>query len=136
MLRQQRARRGARAWRSPTSSRRATVAGPTTSARSPSRPAIGLDELVARFEAAHDDYNAILAKALADRLAEALRRAAARAARRDWGYGRSEHLSPEDLLHERYRGIRPAPGYPACPDHTEKGTLFGCSTCSASTGSS
>jgi 5-methyltetrahydrofolate--homocysteine methyltransferase len=65
-----------------------------------------------------------MAQALADRLAEAFAEKLHEQARRDWGYGRGEGLSPEDLLHERYRGIRPAPGYPACPDHTEKRTLF------------
>jgi 5-methyltetrahydrofolate--homocysteine methyltransferase len=85
---------------------------------------IGADELAARFEKAHDDYNAILAKALADRLAEALAEWAHKQARDVWGFGLEEHLSPEDLLHERYRGIRPAPGYPAQPDHTEKATIW------------
>ena len=84
----------------------------------------GADELVARFEAEHDDYRAILTKALADRLAEAFAERLHQLARRDWGYGRDENLSPEDLIRERYRGIRPAPGYPACPDHTEKWPLF------------
>jgi 5-methyltetrahydrofolate--homocysteine methyltransferase len=85
---------------------------------------IGADELAARFEKAHDDYNAILAKALADRLAEALAEWAHKQARDAWGFGREEHLSPDDLLRERYRGIRPAPGYPAQPDHTEKATIW------------
>ena len=84
----------------------------------------GLDELVARFEADHDDYRAILAKALADRLAEAFAEMLHARARADLGYGRDERLSPEELIRERYRGIRPAPGYPACPDHSEKRTLF------------
>jgi 5-methyltetrahydrofolate--homocysteine methyltransferase len=84
----------------------------------------GLAELCARFEADHDDYNSILAKALADRLAEALAEMLHKRAREDWGYGRHEHLTAEELVRERYRGIRPAPGYPACPDHTEKRTLF------------
>jgi 5-methyltetrahydrofolate--homocysteine methyltransferase len=84
----------------------------------------GCRELVARFEAEHDDYQAILAKALADRLAEAFAERLHAQARRDWGYGRDETLSNEDLIAERYRGIRPAPGYPACPDHTDKRTLF------------
>jgi 5-methyltetrahydrofolate--homocysteine methyltransferase len=84
----------------------------------------GVDALVAQFERAHDDYNAIMAKALADRLAEALAEALHRRARREWGYGRDEQLSPEELIRERYRGIRPAPGYPACPDHSEKRTLW------------
>ncbi|MBK8480196.1 MAG: methionine synthase [Proteobacteria bacterium] len=85
---------------------------------------LGVDSLVARLEAAHDDYTAILAKALADRLAEAFAEALHQRARRDWGYGAEERLSPAELLKERYRGIRPAPGYPACPDHTEKRALF------------
>jgi 5-methyltetrahydrofolate--homocysteine methyltransferase len=84
----------------------------------------GSDELVARYEADHDDYNAILVKALADRLAEAFAECLHRAARIDWGYGAQEKLSKDDLVAEKYRGIRPAPGYPACPDHTEKKTLF------------
>jgi 5-methyltetrahydrofolate--homocysteine methyltransferase len=84
----------------------------------------GTDELVARFESDHDDYNAIMVKALADRLAEAFAECMHRTARADWGYGAAENLSNADLIAERYRGIRPAPGYPACPDHTEKKTLF------------
>jgi 5-methyltetrahydrofolate--homocysteine methyltransferase len=85
---------------------------------------LGLDAHVARFEAAHDDYNAILLKALADRLAEALAEWLHQKARQEWGYGQSEDLSAEDLLQEKYQGIRPAPGYPACPDHTEKRSIF------------
>jgi len=85
---------------------------------------VGLDALVAEFEKDHDDYNAIMAKALADRLAEALAEALHKRAREEWGYGRGEALAPDELIRERYRGIRPAPGYPACPDHTEKRTLF------------
>jgi 5-methyltetrahydrofolate--homocysteine methyltransferase len=85
----------------------------------------GLDELVARFEADNDDYNAILAKALADRLAEAFaERMHERVRREFWGYAREEDLSNEEIISETYEGIRPAPGYPACPDHTEKRTLF------------
>ncbi|HTE20385.1 MAG TPA: vitamin B12 dependent-methionine synthase activation domain-containing protein, partial [Armatimonadota bacterium] len=84
----------------------------------------GLEELVRQFKADHDDYNAIMAAALADRLAEAFAEALHQQARADWGYGRDEGLTHEELLRERYRGIRPAPGYPACPDHTEKWTLF------------
>jgi len=84
----------------------------------------GLDQLVERFERDHDDYRSILSKALADRLAEAFAEKLHEQARRDWGYGRDERLSPADLLAERYRGIRPAPGYPACPDHSEKPKLF------------
>jgi 5-methyltetrahydrofolate--homocysteine methyltransferase len=84
----------------------------------------GLDAIVKRFDAQHDDYNAIMAKALADRLAEALAELLHRRVRAEWGYGKDEHLSHEELIRERYRGIRPAPGYPACPDHTEKRALF------------
>jgi 5-methyltetrahydrofolate--homocysteine methyltransferase len=84
----------------------------------------GVEELVARFKADHDDYNAILLSALADRLAEAFAERLHEIARADWGYGRNESLSREDLIRERYRGIRPAPGYPACPDHTDKPALF------------
>jgi 5-methyltetrahydrofolate--homocysteine methyltransferase len=85
---------------------------------------VGLDELVKRFEADHDDYGSIMAKALADRLAEALAEMLHERARRDWGYGRDERLSKEDLIAEKYRGIRPAAGYPSCPDHTEKARLW------------
>jgi 5-methyltetrahydrofolate--homocysteine methyltransferase len=86
---------------------------------------VGLDALVAEFQAAHDDYSAILAKALADRLAEAFaERLHERVRREFWGYAREEALDNTDLIREAYQGIRPAPGYPACPDHTEKRTLF------------
>jgi 5-methyltetrahydrofolate--homocysteine methyltransferase len=85
---------------------------------------VGVDELVRRFERDRDDYQAIMVKALADRLAEALSEYLHARARREWGYGRDERLSPEDLIAERYRGIRPAFGYPACPDHSEKVPLF------------
>jgi 5-methyltetrahydrofolate--homocysteine methyltransferase len=85
---------------------------------------IGLKELCDRFRAAHDDYNAIMAEALADRLAEAFAECLHKRVRDEWGYGRGENLSSEDLIHGKYRSIRPAPGYPACPDHTEKGTLW------------
>jgi 5-methyltetrahydrofolate--homocysteine methyltransferase len=85
----------------------------------------GLDELVARHEAEHDDYSAIMAKALADRLAEAFAEHLHQRVRREyWGYARDERLEADDLIAERYRGIRPAPGYPACPDHTEKDLLW------------
>jgi 5-methyltetrahydrofolate--homocysteine methyltransferase len=85
----------------------------------------GPDGLVAEFEAAHDDYSAILAKALADRLAEALAERLHERVRRElWGYAPDEALSNDELIAERYQGIRPAPGYPACPDHTEKRTIF------------
>jgi 5-methyltetrahydrofolate--homocysteine methyltransferase len=85
---------------------------------------IGLKEVVERFKAAHDDYNAIMAEALADRLAEACAEWLHQRVRREWGYGKSESLTNEQLIREEYRGIRPAAGYPACPDHTEKGTLW------------
>ena len=86
---------------------------------------IGTDALVRRYEQAHDDYNAIMVKALADRLAEALAEWMHEEVRRQyWGYAPDETLSNEDLIAEKYRGIRPAPGYPACPDHSEKRTLF------------
>jgi 5-methyltetrahydrofolate--homocysteine methyltransferase len=85
---------------------------------------LGADDLVRRFEADHDDYSAILVKALADRLAEAFAEYLHARARRDWGYGAEEALTRDDLIAEKYRGIRPAFGYPACPDHTEKAKLF------------
>jgi len=86
---------------------------------------IGVDALVARYEAEHDDYSAIMVKALADRLAEALAEFMHEQVRKVyWGYAPDEDLDNEALIKEKYRGIRPAPGYPACPDHTEKGPLF------------
>ncbi len=86
---------------------------------------IGLDEKVAEYEARHDDYGAIMLKALADRLAEALAERMHERVRRElWGYAPEERFTNDQLIRESYRGIRPAPGYPACPDHTEKGTLF------------
>jgi len=86
---------------------------------------LGTDEAVRDFEAAHDDYDAILVKALADRLAEAFAEWLHERVRRElWGYAPDEALSNDDLIAERYQGIRPAPGYPACPDHTQKRTLF------------
>ena len=85
---------------------------------------IGLDELCRRFDKDHDDYNSIMAKALADRLAEAFAEWLHKRVREEWGYGTGEQLTSEDLIREKYRGIRPAPGYPACPDHTEKRLLF------------
>jgi len=85
---------------------------------------IGVDELCARFHAEHDDYRSIMVKALADRLAEAFAEYLHRQARIDWGYGAGERFDNEDLIKERYRGIRPAPGYPSQPDHTEKRILF------------
>jgi 5-methyltetrahydrofolate--homocysteine methyltransferase len=85
---------------------------------------IGADALAKEYEAQHDDYNAIIVKALADRLAEAFAEYLHAQARRDWGYGAKEQLSAHDLIAEKYRGIRPAFGYPACPDHSDKATLF------------
>ncbi len=85
---------------------------------------IGTDQLAAKYEAEHDDYHAIMAKALADRLAEAFAELLHQRARRDWTFGAEESLSHEELIAEKYRGIRPAHGYPACPDHTEKRILF------------
>jgi 5-methyltetrahydrofolate--homocysteine methyltransferase len=84
----------------------------------------GADELSEKFKHQHDDYNAILTKALADRLAEAFAEYLHKQARIAWEFGREEKLSTVDLIREKYRGIRPAAGYPACPDHAEKGTLF------------
>ncbi len=86
---------------------------------------IGIDEQVARFEAAHDDYSSIMLKALADRLAEAFaERMHERVRREFWGFAAQEQLDSTGLIREEYQGIRPAPGYPACPDHTEKSTLW------------
>ena len=84
----------------------------------------GTEELCRQFERDHDDYNSIMAKALADRLAEAFAEFLHQRAREDWGYGKNENLGKEDLIREQYRGIRPAAGYPACPDHTEKQILW------------
>jgi len=84
----------------------------------------GLKALVEQFKADHDDYNAILAEALADRLAEAFAEFLHRRVREEWGFGLAEKLTAEELIEEKYRGIRPAAGYPACPDHTEKGILW------------
>jgi 5-methyltetrahydrofolate--homocysteine methyltransferase len=87
---------------------------------------IGIDPLLEAYEKKHDDYNAIMLKALADRLAEAFAELMHLRVRREfWGYAPDEGLSVEDMIGEKYRGIRPAPGYPACPDHTEKEELFG-----------
>jgi 5-methyltetrahydrofolate--homocysteine methyltransferase len=86
---------------------------------------LGADTLSREFEAAQDDYSAIVVKALADRLAEAAAEVLHRRARAEWGIGEGESPTLDDLLHERYRGIRPAFGYPACPDHSEKRRLFG-----------
>jgi 5-methyltetrahydrofolate--homocysteine methyltransferase len=85
---------------------------------------LGCDEMVLEFQAQHDDYNAIQAKALADRLAEAFAELLHKQARIDWGFGVQEQLSNDELIREEYRGIRPAFGYPACPDHTAKATLW------------
>ena len=85
---------------------------------------IGLKELCDRFRADNDDYNAIMAEAIADRLAEAFAECLHKRVREEWGYGCDEGLTNVDLIHEKYRGIRPAAGYPACPDHTEKGPLW------------
>ncbi len=85
---------------------------------------LGATELVRHFEKDHDDYNAIMVKALADRLAEAFAELLHQRARRDWGYGKGEDFTNEDLIDEKYRGIRPAFGYPACPDHSAKFQLF------------
>lgn len=95
---------------------------------------LGIDQHVAKFEADHDDYNSILLKALADRLAEAFaERMHERVRQEFWGY-ETDHLSNDDLIAEKYRGIRPAPGYPACPDHTEKIGLFNILNASEETG--
>jgi 5-methyltetrahydrofolate--homocysteine methyltransferase len=86
---------------------------------------LGIERKLEEFERTHDDYSSILLKALADRLAEAFaERLHERVRKEFWGYARDEALGNEDLVAEKYRGIRPAPGYPACPDHTEKSTLF------------
>jgi 5-methyltetrahydrofolate--homocysteine methyltransferase len=85
---------------------------------------IGVDELARRFAEDHDDYNSIMTRALADRLAEAFAEWLHKKAREDCGYGVQENLTMDDLIHGRYRGIRPAPGYPACPDHSEKRFVF------------
>ena len=90
---------------------------------------------MAEFEKDHDDYNSIMAKALADRFAEAFAEKMHELVRREyWGYAENEELSNEELIKEQYQGIRPAPGYPACPDHTEKITLFGLLKAEESTG--
>jgi 5-methyltetrahydrofolate--homocysteine methyltransferase len=85
---------------------------------------LGVDELTRQFKAAHDDYNAILTEALADRLAEAFAEYLHRRVRAEWGYGKTENLTAEQMIAGEYRGIRPAAGYPACPDHSEKWTLW------------
>ena len=113
-----------RTGRSPTSLRRRRARGGDYLGAFALTAGLGADDLAARFEADHDDYNAIMVKALADRLAEAFAEYLHARARRDWGYGAEERLSNDELVAEKYRGIRPAFGYPACPDHTEKGRLF------------
>lgn len=95
---------------------------------------IGLKALTDRYRAENDDYNAIMAEALADRLAEAFAECLHKRVRDEWGYGRAEGLSPAELIQEKYRGIRPAPGYPACPDHTEKGIIWRLLDVEATTG--
>ncbi len=94
----------------------------------------GCDEWAATFEADHDDYGSIMTKALADRLAEAFAECLHQTARKEWQYGRDESLNNEDLIRERYRGIRPAPGYPACPDHTQKPMIWDLLDVEAQTG--
>ena len=95
---------------------------------------IGLKELCDGFRAQNDDYNAIMAEAIADRLAEAFAECLHKRVREEWGYGCGEGLSKADLIQEKYRGIRPAAGYPACPDHTEKGPLWHLLDVQANTG--
>ena len=112
----------ASAW--PTSSRRSRAVRPTASGAFAVTAGLGADEIARRFEAELDDYHAIMAKSLADRLAEAFAEWLHERVRREWGYGANENLSADDLIAEKYRGIRPALGYPACPDHSEKTTLF------------
>jgi 5-methyltetrahydrofolate--homocysteine methyltransferase len=86
---------------------------------------IGIEPHIARFQADHDDYNAIMLKALADRLAETMAERIHQRVRKEfWGYAADESLDSDALIDEKYRGIRPAPGYPACPEHSEKATLF------------
>jgi 5-methyltetrahydrofolate--homocysteine methyltransferase len=95
---------------------------------------IGLKELCDSYRAKNDDYNAIMAEAIADRLAEAFAECLHKRVRDEWGYGRQEGLSNAELIQEKYRGIRPAAGYPACPDHTEKGPLWQLLSVQANTG--
>jgi 5-methyltetrahydrofolate--homocysteine methyltransferase len=95
---------------------------------------LGLKELTEKLKAEHDDYNAIMVEAIADRLAEAFAECLHKQVRDEWGYGCDENLSNDELIHEKYRGIRPAPGYPACPDHTEKGTIWNLLDVQAKTG--
>jgi len=95
---------------------------------------IGLKQLCDTFRADNDDYNAIMAEAIADRLAEAFAECLHKRVRDEWGYGRAETFTPAELIQEKYRGIRPAPGYPGCPDHTEKGTIWSLLDVEANTG--
>jgi 5-methyltetrahydrofolate--homocysteine methyltransferase len=124
MLRQQWEREGQKEFRSLADYIRPLENGPDYLGAFAVTAGVGTDELVRRFEADHDDYSAIMTKALADRLAEAVAELLHERARREGGYGKGERLTKEDLIEEKYRGIRPAPGYPACPDHTEKRTLW------------
>ncbi|MCG8653668.1 MAG: methionine synthase, partial [Pirellulales bacterium] len=95
---------------------------------------VGAEELAEKFKAELHDYDAIMVQAVADRLAEAFAELLHEKARQHWGFGRREGLSKQDLIAERYRGIRPAAGYPACPDHTEKRTLFDLLSAEQNTG--
>ncbi|HMO13653.1 MAG TPA: methionine synthase [Pirellulaceae bacterium] len=125
MLRQQWQRQGQDVYRS-----LADYVAPITSGREDFIGAfavtagLGCDDFAAEFDRQNDDYNSIMVKAIADRMAEAFAELLHEQARRDWGYGRAELLSTQELIQEKYRGIRPAPGYPACPDHTEKLTIW------------
>lgn len=125
MLRQQWERRGQKDYRS-----LADYIAPVESGKMDSIGAFavtaghGIEEPLARFEREHDDYQSIMLKAVADRLAEAFAECLHKTAREDWSFGKQESLSNEELISEKYRGIRPAFGYPACPDHTPKGPLF------------
>ena len=125
MLRQQWERRGQKDYRS-----LADYVAPADSGREDYiggfvvTTGVGADALANEFKADLDDYKAIMVQAVADRLAEAFAELMHERARRDWGFGHEETLNKEDLIAEKYRGIRPAAGYPACPDHTEKRTLF------------
>ena len=93
-----------------------------------------MKELCEKFRAENDDYNAIMTEALADRLAEAFAECLHKRVRDEWGYGRAEGLTNDEIIHEKYRGIRPAAGYPASPDHTEKGPLWRLLDVEAKTG--
>ena len=127
--------RACRTAASPTTSPRARAVRPTTWGRSPSPPGSGSTSGCRPTARRLDDYNAILLEALADRLAEAFAERLHERVRRElWGYAPDEALEAGDLLAERYQGIRPAPGYPACPDHTEKATLWQLLDVEAATG--